>query len=90
MPAQNATGNWIKVVQRVPVKIEINEDSIKEHGYLPIGSSVVVDINTHTEQQLKSVKPLIAESTNIFDANYTIIDKDVDTIVKATVAKLNQ
>jgi len=90
LPAQNATGNWIKVVQRVPVKIEINKDSIKEHGYLPIGSSVVVDINTHTEQILKSVKTLVPESTNIFDANYTIIDKDVDTIVKTTIAKLSQ
>jgi membrane fusion protein (multidrug efflux system) len=90
LPAQNATGNWIKVVQRVPVRIEILPESIKEHGVLPVGSSVVVDINTHTEQTLKDVKPLVAESTEIFKANYSMIDSDVDKIVKETLATLDK
>jgi membrane fusion protein (multidrug efflux system) len=90
LPAQNATGNWIKVVQRVPVRIEILPESLKEHGVLPVGSSVVVDINTHTDQSLKSVKIAITESTEIFKANYSMIDLNVDEIVKETLLKMNK
>lgn len=89
LPAQNATGNWIKVVQRVPVKIEILPSSLKEHGVLPVGSSVRVDINTHTSQTLKEFKDSTIESTDIFKANYSMIDNDIDTIVKETIAKLS-
>jgi hypothetical protein len=49
-----------------------------------------VDINTHTEQTLKDVKPLVAESTEIFKANYSMIDSDVDKIVKETLATLDK
>jgi membrane fusion protein (multidrug efflux system) len=31
LPAQNATGNWIKVVQRLPVRIELNPQDIEKH-----------------------------------------------------------
>jgi membrane fusion protein, multidrug efflux system len=43
LPAQNATGNWVKVVQRVPVRIAIDEASS-----LPLraGLSVAVDVDT--------------------------------------------
>ena len=34
LPAQNATGNWIKIVQRVPVRVHIDSDSIKENGII--------------------------------------------------------
>jgi membrane fusion protein (multidrug efflux system) len=44
IPAQNATGNWIKVVQRVPVRIELDPRELHEHP-LRVGLSmkVVVD-----------------------------------------------
>ncbi|WP_137008696.1 HlyD family efflux transporter periplasmic adaptor subunit [Aquitalea aquatilis] len=46
LPAQNATGNWIKVVQRVPVRIQLDPKELKEHP-LRVGLSVdaVVDIS---------------------------------------------
>ena len=31
IPAQNATGNWIKVVQRLPIRISLNEEELKTH-----------------------------------------------------------
>ena len=31
IPAQNATGNWIKVVQRLPVRIRLDPKELKEH-----------------------------------------------------------
>ena len=45
LPAQNATGNWLKIVQRVPVRIAFNGDMIKTHP-LPLGTSLAVTIDT--------------------------------------------
>jgi Multidrug resistance efflux pump len=44
LPPQNATGNWIKVVQRVPVRIAFDKD--ENTRLLRSGMSVVVDIDT--------------------------------------------
>ena len=44
LPPQNATGNWVKVVQRVPVRIAFDEDA--DTHLLRSGMSVVVDIDT--------------------------------------------
>ncbi|MDB5801230.1 MAG: Membrane fusion component of tripartite multidrug resistance system [Rhodocyclales bacterium] len=46
LPAQNATGNWIKVVQRVPVRIALDPRELAEHP-LRIGLSTVATIDTH-------------------------------------------
>jgi membrane fusion protein (multidrug efflux system) len=45
IPAQNATGNWIKVVQRVPVRIAIDRDDLLKHP-LRVGLSMEATINT--------------------------------------------
>lgn len=47
LPAENATGNFTKVVQRIPVRISIPEDKLKE-GVLRAGMSVVVDVDSRT------------------------------------------
>ena len=44
IPAQNATGNWIKVVQRVPVRIKLDATELKAHP-LTVGLSMTVRIN---------------------------------------------
>jgi membrane fusion protein (multidrug efflux system) len=44
IPAQNATGNWIKVVQRLPVRIELDPKEVAEHP-LRIGLSTEVEID---------------------------------------------
>jgi membrane fusion protein (multidrug efflux system) len=43
LPAQNATGNWIKVVQRLPVRIQLDPAELREHP-LQIGLSMQVDV----------------------------------------------
>ncbi|MEB3900218.1 efflux RND transporter periplasmic adaptor subunit [Pseudomonas putida] len=48
LPAQNATGNWIKIVQRVPVRIHINPEQLKQHP-LRIGLSTVVEVDLHDQ-----------------------------------------
>jgi membrane fusion protein (multidrug efflux system) len=52
IPAQNATGNWIKVVQRLPVRIELDPKELKQHP-LQVGLSmeVSVDIQSRVDQE---------------------------------------
>lgn len=45
IPAQNATGNWVKVVQRVPVRIAINPQDLMAHP-LRVGLSMEASIDT--------------------------------------------
>jgi membrane fusion protein, multidrug efflux system len=45
IPAQNATGNWIKVVQRLPVRIRLDPTQLKEHP-LRVGLSMDVTVDT--------------------------------------------
>ncbi len=46
LPAQNATGNWIKVVQRLPVRIALDPEQLKAHP-LRIGFSMQVKVDAH-------------------------------------------
>ncbi|TCK95320.1 HlyD family efflux transporter periplasmic adaptor subunit [Paraburkholderia sp. BL9I2N2] len=48
LPAQNATGNWIKVVQRLPARIQLDQNELNAHP-LRIGLSMQVDVDTHEE-----------------------------------------
>lgn len=45
IPAQNATGNWVKVVQRLPVRIALDPKQLKEHP-LRVGLSMEATIDT--------------------------------------------
>jgi membrane fusion protein (multidrug efflux system) len=45
IPAQNATGNWIKVVQRLPVRIALDPAELKANP-LRVGLSMTADIDT--------------------------------------------
>ncbi|CDG22102.1 Multidrug resistance protein A [Xenorhabdus poinarii G6] len=49
LPAQNASGNWIKVVQRLPVRIEFEPEQLKQHPLrIGLSTKVIVD-TTHTD-----------------------------------------
>jgi len=45
LPAQNATGNWIKIVQRVPVRIALDPAELSQHP-LRVGLSVKAEVQT--------------------------------------------
>ncbi len=45
LPPQNATGNWIKIVQRVPVRIELDPAELTAHPLL-VGLSMLVEVDT--------------------------------------------
>jgi membrane fusion protein (multidrug efflux system) len=58
IPAQNATGNWIKVVQRLPVRIRLNPDELTAHP-LRVGLSM----NAKVDLRSDSAPQQIARST---------------------------
>lgn len=90
LPAQNATGNWIKVVQRIPVKISIDKDSFIANGPLPIGSSLVVNIDTNINQPLSKEKSPSIEDTNVFNIDHLDLDNLINVIIKDNVLSFNQ
>jgi membrane fusion protein (multidrug efflux system) len=55
IPAQNATGNWIRVVQRVPVRISLDQQELAEHP-LRVGLSMEarIDVRENAETQTAS------------------------------------
>jgi membrane fusion protein (multidrug efflux system) len=46
LPSQNASGNWIKIVQRVPVRILLDPQELREHP-LRVGLSAAVQVDLH-------------------------------------------
>lgn len=85
LPAQNATGNWIKVVQRLPVRIQLDEKDLKEHP-LRIGLSMMVDVDTQdTQGELLSraapAKPRY--QTDVYTRQLDGIDSIVSQIIAA-------
>lgn len=54
LPAENATGNFTKVVQRVPVRIALPKEAL-EGGHLRAGLSVIVDVDTRTAPDVQAV-----------------------------------
>ncbi|MCY1451781.1 Multidrug export protein EmrA [compost metagenome] len=55
LPAQNATGNWVKVAQRVPVRIHLQPGA--DLPRLRAGLSAVVEIDTGHQRSLASLWP---------------------------------
>jgi membrane fusion protein (multidrug efflux system) len=49
LPAQNASGNWIKIVQRLPVRITLDPKDLEKHP-LRVGLSMSVDVDMHDQK----------------------------------------
>ncbi|MEZ2585720.1 multidrug efflux MFS transporter periplasmic adaptor subunit EmrA [Kluyvera intermedia] len=85
LPAQNATGNWIKVVQRLPVRIELDADQLAKHP-LRIGLSTLVKVDTTNRDgqilanQLRSSP---AYESNAREISLTPVNKLINDIVQA-------
>ncbi|KRG68980.1 efflux RND transporter periplasmic adaptor subunit [Pseudoxanthomonas dokdonensis] len=58
LPAQNASGNWIKIVQRVPVRIDLDPKQLADHP-LRLGLSMSVDVDIHDQSG-----PMLAAARN--------------------------
>jgi membrane fusion protein (multidrug efflux system) len=89
LPAQNATGNWIKVVQRVPVRVELAAEQLKEHP-LRVGLSMeaTVDVATQTGAPvLGAPTPRASSSTEVFQVQSGEADRRVKAIIAGNLGK---
>lgn len=85
LPAQNATGNWIKVTQRVPVRIELDSKEITERP-LRIGLSMRVSVDTsHRDGEVirKNASQGYLYKTQVYDQELKDADVLVDKIIHA-------
>lgn len=88
LPAQNATGNWIKIVQRVPVRIHINAEELAQHP-LRIGLSTLVEVNLHDRSGpvLAQQPPQKASfTTNVYERQLADADALIEQLVHANSA----
>jgi len=81
LPAQNATGNWIKVVQRLPVRIALDPAELRAHP-LRIGLSMQVEIDTHDRKGSQlGAAPGGAFQTHVFDGYAQEAEADIAGII---------
>lgn len=85
LPAQNATGNWIKVVQRVPVRIALDPRELATHP-LRIGLSMrtILDVRDRTGSQLAVVQP---ETPVAETSVYAALDRDAQALIDQVIAE---
>ena len=92
LPAQNATGNWIKVVQRVPVRIALDPREVAEHA-LRVGLSMEVKVDT-ADQSGKALadtqRTAPVAATTVFDEQLQAADADVARIIAANLGRKAQ
>lgn len=85
LPAQNATGNWIKVVQRVPVRVALNAEQLKAHP-LRVGLSMEakVDVADQSGSELAAApRANAAVKTEVF----ADLDAGADERVRQIIAR---
>ncbi len=88
LPAQNATGNWIKVVQRVPVRISLDPKELAQNP-LRVGLSMyaTVDVADESGRSVADTPRTAAQgaisSTDVFDTARHDADTEVARIIAA-------
>lgn len=83
LPAQNATGNWIKVVQRLPVRVSLDPKELKDHP-LRVGLSMEAKVDIHDEggQSLATAPAASPLQTTVYDQ----AGKDADQVIASIIA----
>ncbi len=84
LPAQNASGNWIKIVQRVPVRIELDPAELDKHP-LRIGLSMKADVSIRDQDgpmlpATPPTKPVL--TTEAYARQMSEADAKIDAIIR--------
>jgi membrane fusion protein (multidrug efflux system) len=84
LPAQNATGNWIKVVQRVPVRIALDPEQLKTNP-LRVGLSMdaTIDVSNKDGKMLADAPRAAALSQT---AVYSALNDGAEAVVNSIIA----
>ena len=91
-PPDNSTGNYIHIVERIPVRIGLNREELQRHP-LRHGMSMTVDIDSDQEEgqdvlQSKVSAASVSYVTTIYDRELTDASKAADHIIAETLHKL--
>jgi membrane fusion protein (multidrug efflux system) len=89
LPAQNATGNWIKVVQRLPVRIALDKQQLASHP-LRIGLSMVVDVDVRDTSGPELARTPVSGpvyATKAFEGQAAAADARVRAIIAANLGQ---
>lgn len=89
LPAQNASGNWIKIVQRVPVRISVDAKQLQEHP-LRLGLSMHADVAIKQQDgallaDAPPAKPLLA--TDAYDKQLAQANARIAQIVRENLGR---
>jgi membrane fusion protein (multidrug efflux system) len=89
LPAQNATGNWIKVVQRVPVRIGLDAEQLKANP-LRVGLSMdaEIDVRDKNGKMLADApREAAASQTEVYSKLEHGADAEVQRIIAANLGR---
>ncbi len=79
LPPQNATGNWIKIVQRLPVRIIIDPKQLEKYP-LRMGLSVSVSVDTH-KRDGETLQKVLNQKVIYETKDYSSDLKKADTVI---------
>lgn len=90
IPPQNATGNWIKIVQRLPVRIVLDKETMKKY---PLRLGLSADVHVDIENQ---DLPILAQqpskktiaSTSIYQIDMKEVNETMDKILRENVSNI--
>ncbi len=85
LPPQNASGNWIKIVQRVPVRVSLDPKELAKHP-LRIGLSMNVSVDTHIRSgEILARTPIqkVVYRTPVFAGTVAGAEKLIQRIIRA-------
>jgi len=86
MPAQNATGNWIKIVQRVPVRVVPDAGVLRDHPLsLGLSMDVSVSLRDRSGSRLATIAPSSSQPAYSTDV-YADVTRGADALVNRIVA----
>jgi membrane fusion protein (multidrug efflux system) len=82
LPPQNASGNWIKIVQRVPVRITLDPSDLQKHP-LRVGLSVdvSVDVSDQSGSTMGSAEPSRTMRADVNDTGNRLADQLIAQIL---------
>lgn len=87
LPAQNATGNWIKIVQRVPVRISLDAKELEQYPLLiGLSTTVKVDISDQSGENLYQVNNKnVAYTTNVITKDLKEAEEIANKIINENI-----
>lgn len=88
LPAQNATGNWIKVVQRVPVRVALNPAQLLEHP-LRIGLSTTAKLYSSGQNEVgdETLSKHVISTPALSSKALVVETRGIESVITGIIAR---